>query len=74
MKNTRIVVVMGVVVLLTLACLGGCRAGMGVERGLSGVERLENDVRVLSVEFAQRNAEHRGVLNDAGVWIGRRLG
>jgi Zn-dependent M28 family amino/carboxypeptidase len=28
---------------------------------------------MLSVEYAQRNANNRGVLNDAGVWVGERL-
>ena len=30
-------------------------------------------MQALSVDFAQRNARNRGVLNDAGLWVGMRL-
>ncbi len=62
-----------------MACglvLGGCASGSGVgERGsgVSAAGRLEGDVRTLSGAYGDRNAEHRGVMREAGEWVRRRL-
>lgn len=62
---------------ITLLLLSGCAAGSQVgsqaQTSRSNRERLYDDVRMLSETFAQRNTNHRGVLNDAGKWIGDRL-
>ena len=60
--------------LLLTGCMGGARVGEQTQTTRSTEDRLYDDVRVLSVEYEQRNANNRGVLNDAGVWVGRRLG
>lgn len=54
--------------------MGGARVGEQTQTTRSTEDRLYDDVRVLSVEYEQRNANNRGVLNDAGVWVGERLG
>lgn len=62
---------------LCLAMISGCTAGSRVDEQTEVIrstqDRLSEDVRVLSVRFANRNANDRGVLNDAGVWVGNRL-
>jgi len=72
MKNAGKLVGIG---LLGLFVLGGCVSGGGVSREaeLSNVQRLERDVRVLSVEFALRNDRHRDVMSAAGRWIAGRF-
>jgi hypothetical protein len=62
------------VALLLAGCTAGPRVGEQTQATRSTEDRLYDDVRVLSVEYVDRNAENRGVLNDAGVWVGRRLG
>jgi len=62
-----------ITMLLLTGCSGGARVGEQTPASRSTQDRLHDDVRVLSVDFAQRNAEDRGVLNDAGVWVGNRL-
>ena len=63
---------------LSALLLTGCTAGSRVMQGEDPVsrtqDRLYEDVRTLSEGYAQRNARNRGVLNDAGVWVGMRLG
>ena len=60
--------------LLLMGCTAGPRVGEQTRETRSTEDRLYEDVRVLSEEYADRNAENRGVLNDAGVWVGQRLG
>ncbi|MCR9076828.1 MAG: M20/M25/M40 family metallo-hydrolase [bacterium] len=60
-------------VLLT-GCTAGPRVGEQTQATRSTEVRLYEDVRVLSEEFEDRNAENRGQLNDAGLWVGQRLG
>lgn len=62
------------VALLLAGCTAGPRIGEQARETRSTEDRLYEDVRVLSEEYAERNAENRGVLNDAGVWVGQRLG
>ena len=66
-----------VVVFPICALFCGCASPVGVD-GAGGssslAERLESDVRGLSEDYELRNALHRDVLNESGVWIGRRFG
>lgn len=59
--------------LLITGCAAGTRVDQQTESTRTIEQRLVDDVRVLSIEYAQRNANNRGVLNDAGVWVGQRL-
>jgi Zn-dependent M28 family amino/carboxypeptidase len=63
---------LGIFLFLT-GCTAGSRVGEQTQAALSTEERLYEDVRVLSVEYADRSSENRGVLNDSGVWVGQRL-
>lgn len=59
--------------LLISGCAAGTRVNLPAETTRTDQQRLAADVRVLSVEYEQRNANNRAVLNDAGVWVGNRL-
>ncbi len=59
---------------LLAGCAAGSRVGEQTQATRSTEDRLYDDVRVLSEEYADRNAENRGELNDAGMWVGERLG
>ncbi|MDF1810527.1 MAG: M20/M25/M40 family metallo-hydrolase [Phycisphaerales bacterium] len=63
------------VLLIATSILGGCSPAQKstFEDQTTVLDRLESDVRTLSVDFADRNANNRGMLNDSGVWIGKRL-
>ncbi len=62
-----------IVSLFLVGCTSGARVPTRSDAVRSTQERLRADVQALSVDFAQRNARNRGVLNDAGVWVGDRL-
>lgn len=62
-----------IVSLFLVGCTSGARVPTHSDAVRSTQERLRADVQALSVDFAQRNARNRGVLNDAGLWVGMRL-
>ena len=65
------------ILLSAAVLLSGCTTGSRVleqsNTTRSTEDRLYSDVRMLSETFADRNANDRGVLNDAGVWLGKRF-
>ena len=62
-----------IVSLFLVGCTSGARVPTRSDVVRSTQDRLRADVQALSVDFAQRNARNRGVLNDAGLWVGMRL-
>ncbi|MCA9274558.1 MAG: M28 family peptidase [Phycisphaerales bacterium] len=62
-----------IVSLFLVGCTSGARVPTRTDVVRSTQDRLRADVQALSVDFAQRNARNRGVLNDAGLWVGMRL-
>lgn len=68
----RISIVFTLLVLLP-GCVAAPRASEQTPASQTTETRLRDDVRTLSEQYAQRNANNRGVLNDAGVWVGNRL-
>lgn len=75
-QTPKIVLVFCFVNLLVVSLLVGCVASSRTgpsNSPQSTASRLHSDVRVLSEEYGGRSANNRGMLNDAGVWIGKRL-
>lgn len=64
-------------VLVLLLPLSGCAAGARIDEQTPEVrrtqDRIRDDVRVLSVEYSDRNAEDRATLDRAGRWVADRL-
>lgn len=56
-----------------IGCTSGARVPQRTDAVRTTQDRLRSDIQALSVDFAQRNARNRGVLNDAGLWVGMRL-
>lgn len=68
----RITCIVTGLVLLS-GCAAGSRVGEASADNRSTEDRLYSDVQMLSETFRDRNAEDRGVLDDAGRWVGQRL-
>jgi outer membrane murein-binding lipoprotein Lpp len=68
----RIAAIVAGVVLMS-GCVAGARVGEQTEATRTTESRLYDDVRVLSVDYAARNARDRMTLNRAGIWVAERL-
>lgn len=74
MRTAPSLVLIPALTLVLPACTAAPRQGAMSESSRTTEQRLADDVRVLSEDYANRNSSDRGVLNDAGVWVGQRLG
>ena len=63
------------IAILAFTTLTGCSTASGLNRSTSTTtaQRLAADVHTLCTEFPNRNATDRSQLNDAGMWIAKRL-